>query len=94
MVLGLNSDQNNQEFQQQILSVFTTQTILHYKHLVGQYDTVSAYGLKVAASYIKTQTTSPNFIYKNGDNKTDNVLVINQNLGKDYAIVLLKNAEI
>lgn len=94
VILGLNSDQNNHEFQQQILSVFTTQTILHYKHLVGQYDTVSAYGLKVAASYIKTQTTSPNFIYKNGDNKTDNVLVINQNLGKDYAIVLLKNAEI
>ena len=62
--------------------------------MVGQYDTVSAYGLKVAASYIKNKISSSNFIYKNGDNKTDNVLVINQNLGKDYAIVLLKNAEI
>lgn len=94
VVLGINSDVKNQNVNQQILSVFTTQTILHYKHLVGQYDTVSAYGLKVAASYLKNKGISENFILKKGDDSAKYALVINQNLGKDYTIVLLKNAEI
>ncbi|UYW00993.1 beta-ketoacyl synthase chain length factor [Flavobacterium agricola] len=90
VVLGLNADFRNESSNSEILSFFPTQTILHYKHVIGQYDTASAFGFGLAAQLLKHQKVSKTFVYKDGNNQPKLVLVVNQNHEKDFSLVLIQ----
>lgn len=90
VVLGVNTDSNNEVFNQPFINLFQDKTILHYKHLIGQFDTASAYGVGLAAQLLKKKEISDNFIYQGNNLQSKLVLVINQNCGKDYSLVLLQ----
>ena len=90
IVLGVNSDVKNEVYNQPFIDLFIDKTILHYKHLIGQFDTASAYGVGLAAKLISKQEISDNFIYQGNNLEAKQVLVVNQNCGKDYSLVLLQ----
>ena len=90
IVLGVNSDVKNEVYNQPFIDLFKNKTILHYKHLIGQFDTASAYGVGLAAKLISKQEISDNFIYQGNNLEAKQVLVVNQNCGKDYSLVLLQ----
>jgi len=90
VVIGINSDSQNEAFNQPFLDLFPNKTILHYKHLIGQFDTASAYGVGLAAQLIRNQKISDNYIYQGNNLLAKHVLVVNQNCGKDYSMVLLQ----
>jgi len=92
VIMGINNTEVNAQYNQSLLAVFQHKTILHYKHLIGQFDTASAYGLGLAAQYMKHKKVSDNFIYSGSIGSVQQVLLVNQNFGKDYSLVLLKEA--
>lgn len=90
VVMGLNNAKVNEQYNAPLLDLFKHKTILHYKHLIGQFDTASAYGVGLAAKLISKQIISDNFIYQGNNLEAKQVLVVNQNCGKDYSLVLLQ----
>ncbi len=62
-----------------------------YKHLVGEYDTVSGYALWLACKIIKDQNIPG--ILKLNQKKTSeikHVLLYNQYLGENHSFILLR----
>lgn len=66
---------------------------VYYKHLVGENNSVSAFGMWLAAKMLKTDVI-PSAIKINQTSKTNNtveyVLCYNQYRGKDHSFILLK----
>ena len=91
LVLGNNGDASFDEYYSKAETGFDKTTKVYYKHLSGEYNTASAYGLWVAAKILKTQriphTIKMNVITKE---KYDYVLLYNQYRGKDHSLTLLK----
>ena len=91
VVFGVNADSNQQPFYQQCIAYFETTAQLYYQHITGSYDTVSAYGLKLAAEIIQKQEI-PNVLKYNSieTNTINTVLLIHQSLGTDFSLTLLQ----
>lgn len=91
VVFGVNADSNQQPFYQQCSAYFETTAQLYYQHITGSYDTVSAYGLKLAAEIIQKQEI-PNVLKYNSieTNTINTVLLIHQSLGTDFSLTLLQ----
>ena len=63
---------------------------LYYKHLSGEYDTASAFGLWMASKVIKTQETSEIIKVNSVEKPTYNtILLYNQMNGKNHSFTLL-----
>ena len=91
LVLGKNGDFIFDNYYEKAESAFNKASKVYYKHLSGEYSTVSAFGLWVAAKILKTQKI-PEAIKMNTINKEkyDYVLLYNQYRGKDHSLILLK----
>lgn len=63
---------------------------VYYKHLSGEYNTASAFGLYVGANIVKTQNI-PSILSANGKTKSayQNVLLYNQYRGIDHSFTLI-----
>lgn len=88
---GVNADENQQSFYDELAQQLFGQTsIAYYQHLSGSYDTASAYGLKVAAEVLKKQSY-PEQIQWNELKPTrlQRILLVHQSLQADYSLVLL-----
>lgn len=91
VVLGNNGDIEFDDCYIQAMNVFTNSTQVYYKHLSGEYNTVSAFGLWVASNILKSQKI-PNVIRINSVEKEQykTILLFNQYRGLDYSLVLIK----
>lgn len=91
LVLGKNGDFIFDNYYEKAESAFNKASKVYYKHLSGEYSTVSAFGLWVAAKILKRQKI-PQAIKMNTINKEkyDYVLLYNQYRGKDHSLILLK----
>ena len=92
IVLGINGDREYDKFYDIFGQTFGEIPTLYYKHLIGQYDTSSAFGLAVAARVLKDQEI-PDVLFWNTHKmfKTlTNILVYNQFNGKDHSLILVR----
>ena len=91
LVLGNNGDASFDNYYSMAESVFDNAAKVYYKHLSGEYNTASAFGLWVAAKILKTQHI-PQAVKKNAITKAkyNYVLLYNQYRGKDHSLILLK----
>ncbi|PRD53920.1 beta-ketoacyl synthase chain length factor [Sphingobacterium gobiense] len=93
VILGYNGDENDDLFYDALWQELPLATPLYYKHLSGQYDSCSAFGLMVAAFVLKQQTV-PSILYWNEKippNTTwKNILIYNQYKGKDHSLVVVR----
>lgn len=91
VVLGNNGDVEFDDCYIQAMNVFTNSTQVYYKHLSGEYNTVSAFGLWVASNILKSQKI-PNIVRINSVEKEQykTILLYNQYRGLDHSLVLLR----
>ena len=92
VVLGNNGDVDFDVFYKQLSEgIFSKTQQVFYKHLVGENNTVSAFGVWLASKILKTQTIPE--IVKINEIKSSNVqtvLCYNQYRGENHSLVLLK----
>ncbi|SEH90633.1 3-oxoacyl-(acyl-carrier-protein) synthase [Paenimyroides aquimaris] len=90
IVLGVNADAVQQPFYHKIQVLFTETPQAYYQHISGSYDTASAFGLKVAAEIIRSQSYPEKLKYNEAQpEKIENILLVNQNNLTDFSFVLL-----
>lgn len=91
VVLGNNGDVTYDNYYQHLAdNCLSATTQLYYKHLSGEYNTASAFGLWVAAKIIRTQQI-PDIIKANHIAKESYkmILLYNQYKGKDHSFTLI-----
>ena len=91
VVLGYNGDVDSDLYYKELSnSTFVNTPQVYYKHLCGEYDTASAFGLWVGAKIMQTQTIPAivkinaleNSVYKT-------ILLYNQRNGIDHSFTLI-----
>ena len=91
VVLGLNGNVKSDLYYRNIAeNAFAETPQLYYKHLSGEYDTASAFGLWMASKIIKTQDVSE-IIRVNSIEKSTykTILLYNQLNGKNHSFTLI-----
>ncbi len=92
VVLGNNGDVTYDVYYHQLSQgIFGNTQQVFYKHLVGENNTVSAFGVWLASKILKTQTI-PDIVKINHKkpSQLETVLCYNQYRGKDHSLILLK----
>jgi Beta-ketoacyl synthase, N-terminal domain len=91
VVLGNNGDAHFDEYYTISNTIFSQTPQVYYKHLSGEYNTASSFGLWVASKILKTQQI-PKAIKMNNLIKESYtyLLLYNQYRGKDHSLILLK----
>jgi len=70
---------------------FDNSSIAYYKHLTGEYNTSSAFGMYLGARIIKNQKIPANTIIDdNSKSEIDYLLIYNQYRGENHTFTLLK----
>jgi len=92
VVVGINGDTVFDSYYQQFTDLFPQAPAIYYKHIVGQYDTSSAFGLAVAAQILKDQKTPANLLWNTKQTSAyRHVLLYNQFKGRDHSLILMKS---
>jgi 3-oxoacyl-(acyl-carrier-protein) synthase len=92
VVLGNNGDVGFDDYYNQLSeTIFSITQQVFYKHLVGENNTVSAFGFWLASKILKTQTV-PDIVKINKINPSEikTVLCYNQYRGQNHSLILLK----
>ncbi len=95
IVLGYNGDIEYDVYYQNIAdNCLANTTQVYYKHLSGEYNTASAFGLWVAAKIIRTQEI-PAIVKVNAVEKESykTILLYNQYRGKDHSFTLISKCQ-
>lgn len=89
--MGRNGDQTSDDFYSFIENeTFNQQTIVVYKHLIGEYYTSPAFALWLATSLLKGEQLPASCYSKTGVKKTKNILLYNHYNGNQHGFILLK----
>lgn len=92
LLLGYNGDLQEDSYYATVEEILPHASPLYYKHLSGQYDSCSAFGLAVAASILRNQRV-PNSLHwreNHAVQQPQTILVYNQLKGKDHALILIQ----
>jgi 3-oxoacyl-[acyl-carrier-protein] synthase III len=93
VVLGYNGDADSDLYYKNLSKItFADTPQLYYKHLSGEYDTASAFGLWVGAKIIQTQNI-PDIVKINAIQKEGykTILLYNQRNGMDHSFTLISS---
>lgn len=93
IIMGNNGDNRFDHFYEQLQSgLFKNKPQLGYKHLVGDYDTVSGYAVWLASSIVR-QEQIPEILQLNtvSPGNLQKILIYNQYLGKNHSLILLNS---
>lgn len=92
LVLGNNGDVEYDAYYGEAASLFHSTPTIYYKHLVGQYDSVSAFGLTVAANVLKEQAIPSLLQWNDAEVKTTlkTILIYNQLHGQNHSLLLVR----
>ncbi|OEY72427.1 beta-ketoacyl synthase chain length factor [Salegentibacter salarius] len=91
VIFGNNGDNRYDHYYKNLQqNLFKNTTQLAYKHLVGDYDTVSGFALYSACKILKNGRI-PSIMNLNSSTpkKLKNILIYNQYLGRDHSLILL-----
>ncbi len=91
VVLGYNGDVVYDNYYKNLSNnLFANTQQIYYKHLSGEYNTVSAFGLWVGSKIIKTQQIPPELKVNKLEKATfKNILLYNQYKGIDHSFTLI-----
>jgi len=93
VILGVNGDANYNSFYENLIAKsFPDTQQLYYKHLSGEYNTVSAFGLWTACKLIKSQKIPVTLKLNHKKvSSIKHILLYNQYLGKSHSFTLLSS---
>ena len=92
VVLGNNGDITYDSFYNELESgLFFDRQQLYYKHLCGEFNTASSFGVWLAAKILKTQS-SPEVVQLNTieNSEFNTILLYNQYRGENHSLTLLR----
>jgi 3-oxoacyl-[acyl-carrier-protein] synthase II len=90
LVSGQTDDAPNDGYYNEVNNWFAKSHIVKYKHLVGDYDTASAFGMFLANEIIKNRSIPESVAsVKSSSAGLKRILVFNQSKNKDFSFVLL-----
>jgi 3-oxoacyl-(acyl-carrier-protein) synthase len=92
IVLGNNGDVEFESYYNELTSnIFNNTQQVCYKHLCGEFNTASPFGIWVASKILKTQTL-PEILKLNNKETSSfkNILLYNQYRGENHSFTLLK----
>ncbi|MEI7596279.1 MAG: beta-ketoacyl synthase chain length factor [Bacteroidota bacterium] len=89
-ISGANDDLKNDKPHSFLKEIFSQSIIANYKHLVGEYDTASAFSVWLASKIIETNSV-PRGIIANSVSKKEhnNILIYNSFNNKNHSLILL-----
>ena len=91
VVLGNNGDVEFDTYYDVADKMFKNTPQIYYKHLSGEYNTASAFGLWIASKILKKQEIPPILKKNIFENESYGmILLYNQYRGKDHSLILLK----
>lgn len=91
VLFGNNGDVQYDSYYDVSNSLFKNTAQIYYKHLSGEYNTASGFGLWCASKIIKNQEI-PSVLKMNSvePSKLETILMYNQYQGRDHSLILLK----
>ena len=94
VVLGNNGDVEYDGYFKNAAAHLSESTQIYYKHLSGEYNTASAFGVWVASNILKNQHI-PEIVRLNSIEKQQykTILLYNQYRGLDHSLVLMQTVE-
>lgn len=93
VLLGINGDLEYDGYYNIAQQIFANQSQVYYKHLSGEYNTASSFGVWVACNIIKHQAISEHILINTSvKSSIKKVLLYNQYKGRDHSLILLENA--
>lgn len=94
VVIGNNGDLTYDAYYNRFFSLFQEIPQVFYKHLVGQSDVASAFGLAVGAYVLRNKSIPENVQWNEVKlSAVKYVLIYNQYLGRDHSLTLLCHDE-
>jgi 3-oxoacyl-(acyl-carrier-protein) synthase len=92
LISGKNGDTGSNQLYEDIHSLFSKSIVVAYKHLVGEYDTASAFGTYLATKMIHMNAV-PESIRQNGQlkEKIRRCLLVNYTRNKELSCILLSD---
>jgi len=93
IVLGNNGDVEFDRFYNELSSkLFSNTQQVCYKHLIGEFNTASPFGIWLASKTLKTQSI-PSVLKRNDKNTSslNTILLYNQYRGENHSFTLLKS---
>lgn len=95
IVLGNNGDIEFDHYFQKAATLFEETPQMYYKHLSGEFNTASTFGIWAALNVLKQQQI-PHILQMNGLTKQQykTVLLYNQYRGRDHSLTLLTHADL
>lgn len=91
LILGDNQMLESKDYFDQIERALPWADLVHYKHLTGEYDTVSAFGVLLGAVIVKNQDIPKSVLTaKKKTGLIKNVLIYNHLRGEDHSLILLE----
>ena len=105
MVSGRYGDSRYEGLYKKVEQLFYPEQVVAYKHLVGEYETASAFGMWLAAKILKDNVI-PDAARINGKEASSapetrrpnprpikHILLFNQNKGRDFSWILLSHPD-
>jgi len=90
-ILGINGDKAFDSYYFPVQEQLTNADVLYYKHLIGQYDSCSAFAPAVAATVAKHGAAQPILRWQGRPQRpVKNILLYNQYRGKDHSLLLVR----
>jgi 3-oxoacyl-[acyl-carrier-protein] synthase II len=88
---GINGDFEKDKIYNSILkSCFNNSIQAYYKHLCGEYDTASSFGMWLACNAIKKKYIPQHIILKPKKRSLNHVLIYNQDNMRNHCMILLR----
>jgi 3-oxoacyl-(acyl-carrier-protein) synthase len=93
VILGFSGDADSDVYYTKVMDLFPGSSLLYYKHLSGEFNTVSGFSTFIACHILKEQQI-PEIMMINAKKKESvkNVLLYNHLMGNDHSLVLLEKA--
>ncbi len=101
LISGRNAEEKSGEFYTRVEQLFHPSKLAEYKHLVGEYNTASAFAMWLATGVIRDNYVPDVLLSGRSGNRDDapqtrpirRVLLFNQNKGRNFSWILLSHPD-
>ncbi len=91
ILLSIDGDQRNYTNYESIMGEELAHVnICYYKHMCGSYDSDGAFAVWIASQFINSNSIPDYAFVRDTNRKTNNVLIVRQNLNKNFSFVLVE----
>ncbi len=89
-IVGVNGDVDGDKIYYELIDqMFSSSNSLYFKHLCGEYDSATAFGMWLSAKMLKSNSLADSLILNNNNRPIRNILIYNQEKFNNHSLILL-----